>query len=198
MGERIAQERRRACGTRNRRDKTVAAARHIGHIARARSPLPKRLAQRQDMKAKAALIYHKVRPHFCDQLLLADHFGRAFDEGDENVEGTAADPNRDAVLFEDPLRGGQTKWTKTEHVLRNRPSRLRIHDIHFLSPGYAPRSDLIFNDGGTTSVPLNEAVDWNWCLTVACRPSWFESTTHHSRRNRPSRDWHLATQSSFR
>src|SRR5260370_22502848 len=78
MGERIAQERRRACGTRNRRDKTVAAARHIGHIACARSLLPKRLAQRRDMKAKAALIDHKVRPHSCDQLLLADHFGRAF------------------------------------------------------------------------------------------------------------------------
>src|SRR6266849_4219500 len=106
MGERIAQERRRACGTRNRRDKTVAAARHIGHIARARSPLPKRLAQRQDMKAKAALIYHKVRPHSCDQLLLADHFGRAFDEGDKNVESAAAKLNRAAAFFQESLRGG--------------------------------------------------------------------------------------------
>src|SRR5216684_4888784 len=98
MGERIAQERRKACGTRNRRDKTVTAARHIGHIARARSPLPKRLAQRQDMKAKAALIDHKVRPDSCDQLLLADHFGRAFDESDKNVESSAAKPNPNAVF----------------------------------------------------------------------------------------------------
>src|SRR6266481_5986311 len=120
MGERIAQEHRRACGTRNRRDKTVAATRHVGHIAPTRAP---------------------------------------FDEGDENVEGTATEPNRDAPFLQDSLRGGQTKWAKTEHVLRNRPSRLRIHDIHFLSPRYAPRSDLIFNDSGTTSVPSNEAVD---------------------------------------
>src|SRR3982074_3558293 len=99
MGERIAQERRRACGTQNRGDKTVAAARHIGHIAHARSPLPKRLAQRQDMKAKAALIDHKVRPHFCDQLLLADYFGRALDERDENIESSATKPNRDSLFF---------------------------------------------------------------------------------------------------
>src|SRR6266481_2011909 len=150
MCERIAQECRRARGTRNRCDKTVAAARHIGHIAYARSPLPKCLAQRQDMKAKVALIDQKVRPHPCEQLLLGNYLRWALDEGDENVEGTATDPDRDAVFFEDPLRGGQTKWTKTEHVLRDGPSRLRIHDIHFLSPGYAPRSDLIFNDGGTT------------------------------------------------
>src|SRR5216683_5481485 len=99
MYERIAQERGRACGTRNRRDKTVAATRHVGHIAYARSPLPKRLAQRRDMKAKAALIDHKVRPHFCDQLLLADHFGRAFDESDKNVEGAAAKLNWIAASF---------------------------------------------------------------------------------------------------
>src|SRR5882672_8197830 len=74
MGERIPQGLRLACCTRNRRDETVAAARHVRHIAcAARSLLPKRLAQRQDMKAKAALIDHKVGPDFCDQFLLANH-----------------------------------------------------------------------------------------------------------------------------
>src|SRR5260370_18548099 len=147
MGERIAQEHRRVCGTRNRRDKTVAAPRHVGHIASTRPPFAEGLAQCRNVIAKVALIDHKARPHFCEYLLLGNYLGPALDEGDENVEGTATDPNRDAVFFEDPLRCGQTKRTKTEHVLRNRPSRLRIHDIHFLSPRYAPRSDLIFNDG---------------------------------------------------
>src|SRR3981189_1568714 len=138
MGERLAQDCRGARGTRKRRDKTVAAPRHIGHIACARSPLPKRLAQRQDMKAKVALIDQKARPHPCEQLLLGNYLRWALDEGDENVESSAAKPNPDALFFQDSLRGGQTKWTKTEHVLRSRPSRLRIHDIHFLSPRCAP------------------------------------------------------------
>src|SRR5260370_1332331 len=75
------------------------AARHIGHIACVRSPLPKRLAQHQDMIAKTAVIDHKVRPHFCDQLLLADHFGRTFDENDKNVESATAKLNRLAAFF---------------------------------------------------------------------------------------------------
>src|ERR1700737_2996706 len=99
MCERIPQGCWRTCGPRNRRDKTVAAARHVGHIASVRSPFPKRLSQRRDMKAKAALIDRKVRPHFCDSLLLADPFGRAFDESDENVESATAKPNRDAAFF---------------------------------------------------------------------------------------------------
>src|SRR5258706_15098920 len=106
MCEAIAQERRPSCGTRNRRDETVAAARHVRHIACARSPLSKRLAQRRDMKAKAALIDHKVGPDFCDQLLLANHFGRAFDESDKNVESSAAKPNPNAVFFQESLCDG--------------------------------------------------------------------------------------------
>src|SRR5712675_1759594 len=107
MGERIPQGLRLACCTRNRRDETVAAARHVRHIAcAARSLLPKRLAQRRDMKAKAALIDHKIRPDFCDQLLLADHFGWALDESDQNVESSAAKPNPNAVFFQESLCGG--------------------------------------------------------------------------------------------
>jgi hypothetical protein len=49
--------------------------------------------------AKAALIDHKVRPHSCDQLLLADYLGRALDEGHENVQSTAAKPNPDAAFL---------------------------------------------------------------------------------------------------
>src|SRR5260370_29458101 len=107
MGEGIAQGLGLACCTRNRRDETVAAARHVRHIAcAARSLLPKRLAQRQDMKAKAALIDHKVGPNFCDQFLLANHFGRTFDESDKNVESAAAKPNANAAFFQEPLCGG--------------------------------------------------------------------------------------------
>src|SRR5260370_24577186 len=119
MGERIAQERRRACGTRKRRDKTVAAARHIGHIACARSLLSKRLAQRRDMKAKAALIDHKVGPHSCDQLLLTDHFGRAFDESDKNVENAAAKLNRAATFFHYPLASRQSLSSSADYLLAN-------------------------------------------------------------------------------
>src|SRR3981189_3110628 len=99
MCERIAQECRRARGTRNGCDKTVAAPRHIGHIAHARSPLPKRLAQRQDMKAKVALIDQKVRPTPWQQLLLGNSLRWALDEGDENVESSAAKPNPHALFF---------------------------------------------------------------------------------------------------
>src|SRR6266850_2774652 len=107
MGERIPHGLRLACCTRDRRDETVAAARHVRHIAcAARSVLPKRLAQRQDMKAKAALIDHKVGPDFCDQFLLANHFGRAFDESDENVESSAAKPNPNAFFFQESLCSG--------------------------------------------------------------------------------------------
>src|ERR1700741_2548994 len=107
MGERIPQEFRLACCTRNRRDETVAAARHVCHIAcAARSLLPKRLAQRQDMKAKAALIDHKVGPDFCNQFLLANHLGWASDEGNKNVESSPPKPNPNAVFFQESLCGG--------------------------------------------------------------------------------------------
>src|SRR5260221_12785152 len=100
MGERIPQGLRLACCTRNRRDETVAAARHVRHIAcAARSLLPKRLAQRQDMKAKAALVDHKVGQDFCDQFLLAMHFGLAFDERDEKFKSSEAKPNPNAFWF---------------------------------------------------------------------------------------------------
>src|SRR6267143_598675 len=105
MGERIPQGLRLACCTRNRRDETVAAARHVRHIAcAARSLLPKRLAQRRDMKAKAALIDHKVGPDFCDQFLLANHFGRTFNESDKTVESASAKPNENSAFFQDPFR----------------------------------------------------------------------------------------------
>src|SRR5258708_22690739 len=113
MCERIPHGRRPACNTRNRRDKTVAAARHIGHIACVRSPLPKRLPQHQDMIATTAVIDHKVQPHFCDQLLLADHFGRTFDQNDKNVESATAKLNRLAAFFFKSLPLAYAKPTTT-------------------------------------------------------------------------------------
>src|SRR6266851_9728699 len=106
MCKRIPQGRWLSCSTRNRRDKAVAATRHIGHISSTRSPFTERLAQRRNVIAKVALIDHKVRPHSCEQLLLADHFGRAFDESDKNVESAAAKLNRAAAFFQESLRGG--------------------------------------------------------------------------------------------
>jgi hypothetical protein len=51
------------------------------------------------MKAKVALIDQKARPHPCEQLLLGNYLRWALDEGDENVEGTATEPNRDAPFL---------------------------------------------------------------------------------------------------
>src|SRR5882757_10522596 len=141
--ERISQERRRACSARNRRDKTVAAARHIGHIAFTRLPFAEGLAQRRNVIAKVTLIDHKVRPYPSEELLLGNHLGRAFEESDENIESSAAKPNRDATFYEDPLRGGQTKRTKTDHVLRRTPFKLHIHDIHLFSPFRFRRRDVL-------------------------------------------------------
>jgi hypothetical protein len=86
------------------------------------------------MKAKVALIDHEVGPDFCDQFLLANYFGRAFDESDKNVDSTAAKPNANAAFFQDPFRDGQTKRAEADHIPRNRPSKLRICDIHSVSP----------------------------------------------------------------
>jgi len=58
------------------------------------------------MKAKAAFIDHKVGPDFCDQFLLANHFGWAFDESAKNVASSAAKPNPNAVFFQESLCGG--------------------------------------------------------------------------------------------
>src|SRR5258706_10137075 len=99
MCERIRQGRRFTCRTRNGRNKTVAAARYIAHISAARLPLPECLAQRRDMIAKAALIDHKVWPHSRDQFLLANYFGRTFDESEKNVESAAAKLNRLATFL---------------------------------------------------------------------------------------------------
>jgi len=49
--------------------------------------------------AKVALVNHKIRPNPCEELLLGNYLGWALDEGDENVESSAAKPNPDAAFL---------------------------------------------------------------------------------------------------
>jgi hypothetical protein len=72
------------------------------------------LAERADIDPQVRLLDEGPGPDYRDQLLLGDHFPGAGYEGDEDVQGAAADPNRLAVAQQQALRTVERERTEPE------------------------------------------------------------------------------------
>jgi hypothetical protein len=59
--------------------------------------------QRADLNLQIRFLDERLRPGSSDQLLLADHLARAFDQRGENVKGAAAETHRFIPLEQEPL-----------------------------------------------------------------------------------------------
>jgi len=66
-------------------------------------PITERAAQPADLNREIGLLDVCAWPYARDQLFLADELAGAFEQRDENIEGTTADLDRLAVLGEQPL-----------------------------------------------------------------------------------------------
>jgi hypothetical protein len=84
---------------RDRRDEAVAASGNIDQIPVAAAQRP---AQRADLKFEIALLDKGVRPDAGHQLVLADHLARVLDQGDQNIQGAAAETNGLVALEQQP------------------------------------------------------------------------------------------------
>jgi hypothetical protein len=63
------------------------------------------LAQSGHLPGQVAFFDDRVTPHFGDERVLVDWFSRVTHEGDEDVEHTGGDRNRNAVAHQPAVRG---------------------------------------------------------------------------------------------
>src|SRR6516164_10763375 len=101
---------------RHRCDKGVTAAGIVGDIAPARTAVAKRLTQRGDMYPQRALVDDSIGPGAGDQLVSRDGLAGAFDQGDQDVERTAAEPQRLSVVEQHPPRRDQPERSEGEGI----------------------------------------------------------------------------------
>ena len=80
------------------RYEAIAATGNIGDIAPPGLSVAKSPAKRRDVDPKISLFDERVRPHSGDQVLLADKFVWALDQSDQNIQRTATEPDRLAIL----------------------------------------------------------------------------------------------------
>ncbi|MBB4397977.1 hypothetical protein GGD62_007117 [Bradyrhizobium sp. ERR14] len=98
----------------------IAASGDVDHVAGAfagiaqgpivQSLIVQSLAQRRDVETQAAFVDIHVGPDALDQLPLVNDLTRTLGEKNEDVERTAAEVKRDAVLLEQPRLREQAKW----------------------------------------------------------------------------------------
>jgi hypothetical protein len=82
----------------HRRNEAIAAAGHIHDVAVARLTIAKRLAQGCNVYPQARLFHECVRPDASDQLLLGDELSGALDQGHQDFQRAAPQPQRLAGL----------------------------------------------------------------------------------------------------
>jgi hypothetical protein len=78
----------------NRCDEAIAPAGNVGDVAIARLTVAQKSAQGCDIDPKITFRHEGVGPGAGDKLFLADEIARAFDQGNEDVKGAAADTER--------------------------------------------------------------------------------------------------------
>ena len=79
---------RRAC---HWRDKAVALAGDIHHVASTVAPVTERFSKTSNMHAQVSLLDRHIRPDARDQLLACEHFAWPFNQCDQDVECAAAE-----------------------------------------------------------------------------------------------------------
>src|SRR3984957_2387494 len=92
--------------------KAVATARDVGKVADGGVPVIESFAKAGDLSTDTALIDDQLPPGATVEVMFADNFRRLLEQGDQDVEGTAANLHRNAVLFEQSFGHMQAKGTK--------------------------------------------------------------------------------------
>src|ERR1700722_5751297 len=89
--------------------KAVAPARDVGDVADSGGPGIESFAKAGDLSADTTLIDDQPPPGATVEVMFADHFRRLLEQRDQDVEGTAANLYRNAVLFEQSFGHMQAK-----------------------------------------------------------------------------------------
>ncbi|EGY00115.1 hypothetical protein AZA_84545 [Nitrospirillum viridazoti Y2] len=94
---------------------------HLGRdVAGAVLAIAQELAQASHVEAQAAILHHHVRPDPLQQVTLGQHAAGLFHQGDQQVEGAAADLDRGAVAGQQALAHGEAEGTKGDGALQGR------------------------------------------------------------------------------
>src|SRR5262249_40840541 len=100
----------------------VALAGNVGDVPFLAVAVAQRLAETGHVNPEVARVDDQIAPHARNQLAVSDELARAFDQYHQNVEGTVAQCQRDAVLLECAGCGEEAEWPKGDgDALRARP-----------------------------------------------------------------------------
>src|ERR1700677_2539241 len=92
--------------------KAVATARDVGNVADRGVPVIESFAKAGDLSTDTTLIDDQPPPGATVEVMFADNFRRLLEQRDQDVEGTAANLHRNAVLFEQSFGHMEAKGTK--------------------------------------------------------------------------------------
>src|SRR5580698_11328919 len=92
--------------------KAVATARDVGNVADSGVRLIESFAKAGDMSTDTTLVDDQPPPGATVEVMLANNFRRLLEQRDQDVEGTAANLHRNAVLFEQSFGHTEAKGTK--------------------------------------------------------------------------------------
>jgi hypothetical protein len=74
--------------------------------------ITKSATQGADLNLEVSLFDKCLRPGAGYQIFLCHHLASAFDEGGQDIKGTAAQPDRLVALKQEPLGSKQPEWAK--------------------------------------------------------------------------------------
>jgi hypothetical protein len=72
--------------------------------------------QSADLNLQVRFLDKRPRPGSGDELLLADHFARVFDQNRQDIEGAAAEPYRLIAFEQKPLRRKEPERAKRDRI----------------------------------------------------------------------------------
>src|SRR3954464_3206477 len=104
----------RAPATPHGRDKAIAPARDVGDVAGTILSVAQHLAQLRDKDAQADLLDGKSGPRIAENFVLRDHFAGATDQQAQNIRRAAAEPDRQAILLQQPRP--KRKWPERDGI----------------------------------------------------------------------------------
>ncbi|WP_280152068.1 hypothetical protein [Piscinibacter sp. XHJ-5] len=93
-------------------------------------PVSERLAQRRNVRPQAGFLDDGLGPYAGVELFPADHFARSFHQCRQQVECTAAQAHRHAVIQQQSLRPQQLERAEGQRMLGRMSFRRRFEHVH--------------------------------------------------------------------
>ena len=102
---------------RDRSYEAIAPTGNVGDITLSCLSVTEGPAQRRDVNPEISLFNKSVRPRAGDQILLADKFVGTLGQSDQDIQRTATETDRLAILKEELLRWNKPKWPERNRVV---------------------------------------------------------------------------------